>query len=169
MASQRARLLCCRHRNDTLRRSCCFAKPSAAALAPPARTRSFGHDRPRRFPAPSDSHCARLGPSRVQHRTDGTCGAPGPACCFPSSPALPSRAFRANRDSGHLAPILADKQKQGPLPNPGERRSLGPGQGGSRQCSVFVHAGDVLDQRRELARAQGALSRAERRFLPRGP
>ena len=30
-------------------------------------------------------------------------------------------------------------------------------------------SGDVLDQRRELARAQGALSRAERRFLSRGP
>jgi hypothetical protein len=30
--------------------------------------------------------------------------------------------------------------------------------------SFLAHSGDVLDQRRELARAQGALSRAERRF-----
>jgi len=30
--------LCCRHRNDTLRRSCCVAKGSAATPAPPART-----------------------------------------------------------------------------------------------------------------------------------
>ena len=33
--------------------------------------------------------------------------------------------------------------------------------------SFLAHSGDVLDQRRELARAQGALSRAERRFLSR--
>jgi hypothetical protein len=30
--------------------------------------------------------------------------------------------------------------------------------------SFLAHSGDVLDQRGELARAQGALSRAERRF-----
>jgi hypothetical protein len=30
--------------------------------------------------------------------------------------------------------------------------------------SFLAHSGDVLHQRRELARAQGALSRAERRF-----
>jgi hypothetical protein len=35
--------------------------------------------------------------------------------------------------------------------------------------SFLAHSGDVLDQRRALARTQGALSRAERRFLPRGP
>lgn len=35
--------------------------------------------------------------------------------------------------------------------------------------SFLAHSGDVLDQRGELARTRGALSRAERRFLPRGP
>jgi hypothetical protein len=41
---------------------------------------------------------------------------------------------------------------------------------GRRISPLFLaHSGDVLDQRRELARAQAALSRAERRFLPRGP
>ena len=41
---------------------------------------------------------------------------------------------------------------------------------GPRISPLFLaHSGEVLDQRRELARAQAALSRAERRFLPRGP
>jgi hypothetical protein len=40
---------------------------------------------------------------------------------------------------------------------------------GRGSAPFLAHTGDVLDQRRELARAQGALSRAERRFLPRGP
>ena len=35
--------------------------------------------------------------------------------------------------------------------------------------SFLAHSGDVRHQRRELARAQGALSRAERRFLSRAP